>query len=473
MLGLAGRYGYHRDELYYLVAGRHPAWGYDDQPPLAPMLARSMDVLFPGSVTGLRLPSAVAVAVVVLLAGLLARELGGARRAQLLAAGTAACAPVIVVSGHLLSTTILDILGWTLLSWLLVRWVRVRQDRLLLLAGPVTGLALLNKSLVVLLVAGILCGVLLAGPRQLLSRPALWLAAVVATALWVPNLWWQATHDWPQLEMSAVIRDDVGVGGAVALLPNQLLLLGPPLAGIAIAGLWRLLRTAESRPYRAFGWAYLVVLALTLVTGGREYYPAGLYPVLIAAGAVATVSWWSGGRVRARRALVGAALVLGAVSTVAIALPVYPVDRLADTPQAAVNYDAGETVGWPELAGTVADVYRSLPVSQRATAVILAGNYGQAGAIDRYGRPLGLPSPYSGHLNFWRWGPPPDTAAGPVILVGGAAAQLAPYCSPVTVVAHHDNGYGLDNEEQGIPIGVCDRLTRPWSEIWPGFHRFS
>jgi 4-amino-4-deoxy-L-arabinose transferase-like glycosyltransferase len=472
MLGLGGRYGYHRDELYYLVAGRHPAWGYDDQPPLAPMLARSMDALFPGSVAGLRLPSAVAVAVIVLLAGLLARDLGGSRPAQLLAAGTAAATPVFVVSGHLLSTTILDILFWTLLSWLLVRWIRVRDDRLLLLAGPVAGLALLNKSLVVLLAAGILCGVLLAGPRQLLTRPALWLAAVVAAALWVPNLWWQATHDWPQLEMSAVIRDDQGVGGVVALLPNQLLLLGPPLAAIAIAGLWRLLRTGEARPYRAFGWAFLVVLALTLVTGGREYYPAGLYPVLVAAGAVATGSWWSRGRVRTRRSLVGAALALGAVSTVVIALPVYPVDRLADTPQAAVNYDAVETVGWPELAETVAEVYDSLPESQRATAVILTRNYGQAGAIDRYGRPLGLPAPYSGHLNFWRWGPPPDTATGPVILVG-VTAQLAPDCGTVTLVARHDNGYGLDNEEQGVPVSVCDRLTRPWSEIWPQLHRFS
>ncbi|MGW0433910.1 ArnT family glycosyltransferase [Micromonospora sp. NPDC003197] len=470
LLAASGRYGYHRDELYYRVAGRHLAWGYDDQPPLLPALARLTDSLSGGSLTALRLPTALVVGVTVFLVGLLTRELGGDRRAQLLAAIAWATTGVTLVSGHLLSTTPYDILCWTSIAWLLARWVRTRQDRLLLALGPVLGIGLLAKSLPLLFAAGLAVAVLISGPRELLRRPAVWVAAAIAVLLWAPNLWWQATHGWPQLEMSEVIRADTD--GPLGVLASQFLIMGPPLAVIWIAGLWRLLRTADARPYRFLGWAYLIVLGLVLATGGREYYPAGAYPALFAAGAIATVGWLARGG-QARRVVLAGGLVLNTVANIAIALPIYPVRVLPHTPQAMMNYDAGETVGWPELVATVADVHRSLPAAEQATAVILTSNYGEAGAIDRYGRPLGLPTPYSGHLNFWRWGPPADSATGPVIAVGERVGrQLAPHCASATVVARHDNGYGVENEEQGQSIWLCRGLDRPWSQLWPELRRF-
>ncbi|GAB3145841.1 glycosyltransferase family 39 protein [Micromonospora sonneratiae] len=472
LLAFSGRYGYHRDELYYLVAGRHLAWGYDDQPPLLPALARLTDSLSGGSLTALRLPTAVVVGVTVLLVGLLTRELGGGRWAQLLAAVGWATTGVAMVSGHLLSTTPYDVLCWTTTAWLLARWVRTRDDRMLLALGPVLGVGLLAKSLPLLFVAALAIAVLISGPREILRRPALWIAAGIAVALWAPNLWWQATHGWPQLTMTGVIRADADFGGRLGLLPSQVLIMGPPLAVIWIAGLWRLLRNPDARRYRFLGWAYLVVLALTLLTGGREYYPAGAYPVLFASGAIATIGWLSRGA-RGRRAALGVGLVLNGLSTVTIALPIYPVRTLPHTPQAMINYDAGETVGWPELVSTVARVHRSLPASEQATAVILTRNYGQAGAIDRYGRPLGLPTPYSGHLNFWRWGPPADSATGPVIVIGRwPAEELSRLCGTVVQVASNDNGYGVENEEQGAPIWLCRDLDRPWSQVWPELRRF-
>jgi 4-amino-4-deoxy-L-arabinose transferase-like glycosyltransferase len=471
LIAFSGRYGYHRDELYYRVAGRHLAWGYDDQPPLVPALARLTDALSGGSLVALRLPTALVVAATVLLVGLLTRELGGGRAAQVLAAVCWATTPLVVVSGHLLSTTPYDLLCWTLTAWLLARWVRTRGDRLLVALGPVVGVGLLAKNLPLIYLAALAGAILISGPRDVLRRPALWAGALIALALWAPNLWWQATHGWPQLAMTAVIRDDADFGGRAGLLPSQFLVMGPPLAVVWIAGLWRLLRNPQARPHRFLGWAFLLVLALVLLSGGREYYPGGAYPALIGSGAVATVGWLGRATGRARRAVLATVLAVNAVATIAISLPVYPVAVLHATPQAAVNDDAGETVGWPELAATVAGVHRSLPADERATAVVLTGNYGQAGALDRYGPALGLPRPYSGHLAFWRWGPPPDSATGPVIVVGRQADELAPSCTSISVVARHDNGHDLDNEEQGVPVHLCRGLRRTWSQIWPDLRR--
>jgi 4-amino-4-deoxy-L-arabinose transferase-like glycosyltransferase len=473
LAAFSGRYGYHRDELYYVVAGRHLDWGYDDQPPLVPALARLTDGLSGGSLVALRLPTALVVAVTALLVGLLARELGGDRWVQLLAATFWATSGVALVSGHLLSTTPYDILCWTAIALLAARWVRTRDDRLLLALGPVVGVGLLAKNLPLLFLAALAGAILISGPRELLRRPALWIAAVVAAAIWAPNLWWQATHDWPQLTMTGAIQEDANYGGRIGILPAQFLIMSPPLALIWIPGLWRLLRNPQARPYRFLAWAFLLVLGLVLVTGGREYYPAGAYPALFAAGAAAAVGWVTRAAVGLRRALLLALVAVNAVTMTAIALPVFPVRWFPNTIQAAFNDDAAETIGWPELVDTVAGVYRSLPAAEQATAVIITANYGQAGAIDKYGPARGLPAPYSGHLNFWRWGPPPDTATGPAIFVGDWTTDgLVPYCGSASIAARVDNGYGVDNDEQETPIWLCRDVRGPWSKFWPQLRRF-
>lgn len=471
LLVFSGRYGYHRDELYYIVAGRHPAWGYDDQPPLLPFLARVTDEVSGGSLVALRFPAVIVVTATVLLVGLLTRELGGDRKAQVLAAICWATAPLTIIGGHLLSTTPFDILCWTTLAWLVARWVRTQDDRLLLALGPVAGIGLLAKSLPVIFMTALALALLIVGPRQVFRKPQLWIAAAIALALWAPNLWWQATHGWPQLQMTAVIREDADWGGRVGVLPTQFLIVGPPLAVIWVSGLWRLMRNPEARPYRFLGLTYLLVLALVLVTGGREYYPGGAYPALFASGAIAVTGWLARAANRPRTKGLATMLTFNAVATIALSLPIYPASVFPKTPQAEINYDAGETIGWQELTATVARVYQSLPEQDRKTAVILAGNYGQAGAIAKYGPAHGLPAPYSGHLAFWRWGPPPDTMTGPVILIGRwTADELAPYCGSSAIAARNDNGYGVDNDEQGVPIWVCRDLRQPWSAIWPDLH---
>jgi 4-amino-4-deoxy-L-arabinose transferase-like glycosyltransferase len=477
LVAFASGYGYHRDELYFLAAAQNLDWAYADQGPITPLIARAMTELAPDSLTLLRLPSAVAAGVTVLLTGLLARELEASRRAQLIAAACAGVAAVVLFTGHLLSTSTFDLLAWTALSWLAVRAIRTRDDRLWLVAGVVLGLGLLNKPLPAFLALGMLAGVAIAGPRRLLRNPYVWSGAAIALALWSPWIVWQADHGWPQIDVSEEIAAGESTSSESwwAIVPFQVLLVSPLLAPIWIAGLVRLFRDPSIREFRFLAWAWLVLAVVFMASGGKPYYLAGLLPALIGAGAAPADRWVERGEQRARKAaLIGAVAISGVIGAV-ISLPILPAEN-AD-PVIALNEDVGETIGWPEFATTVAGVYRALPNRERA--VILAGNYGEAGAIDRYGPDLGLPPAHSGHNAYGDWGPPPGRN-GPVIVVGlgggeslpaspGASADREAPLRDCEVAARIDNDAGVDNQEQGRDVLVCDRPRRPWSQIWAAF----
>jgi hypothetical protein len=465
LVAVAGRYGPHRDELYFLRAGREAAFGYVDQPPLTPLVAAGMDALAPGSLVALRVPSALAAGAVVLLTGLLARELGGGRAAQLLAAASMGVSAVLLAVGHLLSTSTFDLLAWTALSWLLVRALR-DGGRAWLWAGVVAGLALQNKVQPAFLLAALLVGVVTVGPRSALRSPWPWAGGAVALALWAPNLLWQAVHGWPQLELAEAIA--AGGSGTsepwYLFLPYQLVLVSPLLVPVWAAGWWRLARDPELRPFRCFAVGYVVLAALFLGTGGKPYYLAGLYPVLLAAGAVPVVAWARGGR--GRGVAVGSALAGSLLVDALLMLPLVPVDRLAATPVVDVNYDAGETVGWPALVATVEDAWTRLPAGEEAA--VLTRNYGEAGAVDRFAPALG--PAFSGHNAYWDWGPPPEEVTA-VVAVGLPEDGLRRWFARVEVAGRVDNGVGLDNDEQGVAVLVASDRRVPWAEVWPQLRR--
>ena len=468
LVGLASRYGYHRDELYYLAAGHHLAWGYPDQPPWTPLLARLMSALAPGSLTLLRLPSALAAAGTIVLTGLLAREFGAGRSAQVLAALSVALSGLLLGSDHLLSTTAFNLFVWTLLLWLVVRTLRVGDRGMWIVIGLVAGAGLLNSDLVAFLLVAILVGVLVAGPRPLVTMPTVWIGGLIALILWAPYLVWQAQHGWPELAVSR----SIAAGGSgtstprALILPEQLVLVSPYLCPVWIAGLVRLLRDPALRWCRAIGLAYVALAILFLVTGGKGYYLATALPVLLAAGSRPAIDWLERGRVRLRRTIAVAALVLTALGTVLFTLPVLPVGLVHRTPIVALNYDEGETIGWPTFVSQIAQVYDRVPPAQRPTTSILASNYGEAGAVDRFGAPFGLPPASSPQDGFWYWGPPPSSAHT-FVVVGFKEHQLATLFGGCTLGTRLNNEFGIHDQEQGSPVWTCSRLKADWSLTWP------
>ncbi len=457
LLVFAGGYGYHRDELYFLVVGAHPAWGYVDQPPLVPLLAHAMDSLFPGSLVMLRVPPALAAAAVVLLTGLSARELGARRSGQVLAAGCMAVGAITLAAGHLAGTTVFDVLCWTLVMWLALVAVG-RDERAWLAAGLVAGVGLEVKTLMAFLLVALAVALLLAGPRHSFRSPWLWAGVVVALLLALPDLLWQATHDWPQLDMASSIA--AGESGTSAprwqFVPFQLVMVSPLLCPVWIVGLVRLLRSPVLRPWRFAGATYLVLLAVFVATEAKPYYLAGMFPVLLAAGAQPVVGWARGA---GRRVLVGVALVLSLVIDGLLFLPLVPPDALAGTPIVDVNYDAGETVVWPRFVATVTGVVEDQPPG----TVVLTGNYGELGALARFAPDVAV---YSGHNALGNLGPPPESVDR-VVAVGFDRATLAAWFDTCHAAATYDNGLDVDNEEQGATVWVCSGLHGSWASLWP------
>jgi hypothetical protein len=462
LLWYAAQYGFHRDELYFVVAGRHPAFGYPDQPPLTPLLAAGAEAILGPTPVGLRIVSGLAMMATTILAALTARELGGGRSAQVVAAVAMAVTPGILLAGHLLATANIDILVWAIVLWLVARILGGGDPRLWLVVGVVAGVGLLNKHLVVFLGASLAAGLLLAR-RDVLRRPEPWVAVGIALIIWLPNLAWQAANGWPQLEMGRVIADRDGLENRVLLVPMQLILVGL-MAPVLLAGVWRLLASAAMRPWRPIGLGYVVVLVLILLTGGKGYYAAGYLPAVIAAGAIPIAAWIAGrpGRVAGAAALAVGSALLGAV----ISLPILPASSPVVAAVAEVNSESIEQVGWPELVDRVTRVVDDLDPAERASAVIFTGNYGEAGALTVLGAGRDLPPIHSGHQGFHDWGPPPEDAST-VVVVGIFPEHAGRMFSGCRTVAYVDNGQGVENEEQGLPILACGPPIRPWSELWP------
>ena len=471
LIAFSARYGYHRDELYFLAAGHHLAWGYPDQPPLVPLLARAMSALAPTSLLVLRLPSAVGSGGLVMLAGLTAREFGAERRAQALAAVCVAVAPLTIGAGHLLSTTTFDLPAWALAGWLSIRILRTGNDRLWLAVGLVAGIGLFDSDLIAFLLFAVVAGLAVAGPRRPFGSIWLYAGGAIAVAMWLPYLAWQASHGWPELAIARSIAS--GGSGTSAprweILPFQLVLLGL-VTPVWVAGLDRLLRGGALRWCRALGVAFIVLLVVFTVTGGKPYYLAGIFTVLLAAGAEPTLDWIRRSRSRERAGLLAAAAAV-TLAEITATLPLVPAADLHDTWIVALNYDAGETVGWPAYVREIAGVYRSLPAAQRSSAIVLGSNYGEAGAVERYGPADGLPAAYSGDNGFWYWGPPPASAAT-AIAVGFGRARLTPFCGSLRLAAQLDNHVGVQDDEQGAPVWVCSPLRAPWTVTWPRLRFF-
>ena len=469
LLAVAGQYGFHGDEMYFVVAGRHPALGYVDQPPLTPLLSAASVALLGVSPAAVRVLPALEMGAVVLLIALIARDLGGSPRAQVLAAITAALSGYLG-AGHLDTTTEPDLLAWAIVLWLLVRLLAGGDRRLWLAVGVVTGIGLENKDTLLFLGAGLAAGLVLTRRWDVVRSPWAWSAIGIAIVIWAPNLAWQAANGWPQLTMASQISGYAGDNRA-QVVPLLWLFTGPLLFPISAAGLGWLLLARAAVPWRAIGIAGIVALALVFVAGGKAYYAIGTASVWMAAGGIVLDRWLDRGHPRIKATAFAVAAVLSTSLIVLLTLPILPLATYATTSLPATVPDTANQVGWPQFVATVEGVVASLPADERARAVILTNDYSEASPLILLG--TGLPPVYSGHNSYWSWGPPPDDRTVVIHVGGWRPADYGRYFSGCRDVATIDNGLGIPNGEQGGAVTVCTGLRQPWSVMWPALRTIS
>jgi 4-amino-4-deoxy-L-arabinose transferase-like glycosyltransferase len=471
LLAGSGRYGYHRDELYFIEAGERLAWGYVDQPPLTPLVAWLTGVVH-RSLFALRLLPAISVGGLIVLAGAFARRFEGRTFAQALAALATGAAGIFLALGHLLSTTTFDVLVSALLIYLVLRVIQTGEQRLWLVAGAVAGIGLLNKWTVLFVAGALFLGVLMTEHRRLLRAPLLWLGVGIALMMWSPNLIWQAQNGWPFFEIAESLHaEGVDEANSFLFLPLQVLLIGPIALPIWVAGLRSFFRDERMTPYRFVAWTFVVLVVVFVALSSKPYFLAALYVPLLGAGSVATERFLERPKLWLTRRWVVAAVVIGGVAGLPMALPLLPAEVLTETPFNQMNQELGETYGWKSFVRQVAAGYRTLPTEQQSRATVFTLSYGEAGAIDLYGAELGLPSASSGHNNYWLWGPPDAEA---VVIVGHFSPEyLDRFFVGVERIGTITNEVGLENEEYGAPIWSADGPRDSWSEVWPALRHYN
>lgn len=481
-LALANRYGYFRDELYFLDCGRHLDWGYVDHAPLIGLLAR-IALLLGGALPVLRGFPAIAGSALVFLTGALAWRLGGGRFAQGLAALAVLVMPIRLGIDSLFSMNSFEPLFWTGAAYVLVRIIQTGDRRRWLLVGLLLGAGVMNKHSTAFFGVALAAGIVLTPLRRELRTLWPWLGAAVAALVVSPNLVWQVRHDFATLEdLRNVARTGKNVVlGPIAFMGQQLLVTHPVLLPLWLAGLVRLFR-AEAGRYRALAWTFVVLFVLMFALKAKHYYLAPIYPTVLAAGGVAleaASARWAFTRDRLWPRLAASVLVLAAGAVTApLVLPLLSPERYRAYERALgigqskteVGHEGplpqmfGDQFGWPELVAEVARVYHALPPDERAKAAIFTGNYGEAGAINLFGPAYGLPTAVSGHQTYFFWGP--RGATGEVVIVlQGSRERLQQRCASVEEAGRHFHPWGMAEENR--PIHVCRGLKTPLPELWP------
>jgi Dolichyl-phosphate-mannose-protein mannosyltransferase len=467
-LATNGRYGFHRDELQFLSDARHLDWGFVAYPPLTPFLQHIGLDLFGLSLIGLRLFSVLAQAVVILVSGLMARDLGGGRLAQFAAAFSVALSPVPIFEATEFQYTSFAILWWVLVCWFTIRLLKTENQRWWIAVGAAIGLGLLTKYAIVFFIAGLVAGMVLTPARRWFASKGFWLGVAVALLIFLPNLIWLARHDWISYTFLQHIHvRDVGEGRAEGYWKYQFL----ADANLFSAPMWiaGLIAFFVNRRYRLLAWMYVLPVAIFWLNKGRFYYVAETYPALLAMGAVVGESWLAHLSKYPRRALItvffAGVTVMGAYASAQI-VPIASSGPLRDY-ALKQNEDLREEIGWDELVRTVAQIRDSLPADQRAHLGITTGNYGEYGAIDILGRAYGLPQPIGTTNSEWFRGfpdPPPTT----FIVLGLRPEQANAIFTGCRLAGHNVNAEGIRNEESLYhpDIFVCGPTRESGSQLW-------
>jgi 4-amino-4-deoxy-L-arabinose transferase-like glycosyltransferase len=480
-------YGFFRDELYFIICGFHPAWGYVDQPPVVPLLAAGSQ-LFGHSLFLLRaLPAAFAAGGVYVTCRIVA-QLGGGVFAAILATLAFFAAGVLESFGMKVGPDMIGLWLWPLAALYVLRIADGADPRWWIAAGACIGVALESKYSVIFFALAILAGLPLTPQRRVLGSRWFFAGAATAAIIALPNILWQAAHGFPMWELLRNAQHGKNVVAAPALfLIQQLLLTNLFASPIWIAGLVWLFANPR---VRFLAYAYVILIAAMIALHAKHHYPADVYPIPMAAGGVAVEAWTR--RVRLLRPLLVAATLAAALFFLPFSLPVLsepamlrytdfvgPALHVGRSTMATEHFrtsalpeDWADMHGWPQLVATVATVYHGLPPAQRAQAAIVTSNYGEAAAVDFFGPAYGLPPALAGHNNYWLWGTH-GYSGNVVIDVDGdcgrtdlpglfAHAKLVTTSNPPWVISY----------EQDIPISLCTGIREPLSVLWPRLRRY-
>lgn len=474
-----GFYDYFRDEFYYLACSDHLAWGYVDHPPLSIILLWFTRLFLGDSLFAIRLLPAFASAGIVLLTGMITRELGGNPRAQFMASLSALLTPIYLVLCDFYSMNAFEPLFWMGMTLTFIRIVKTDNQKLWIVFGLLAGIGLQNKLSLgffgMAVIAGLLAGSL---RRQLLSR-WIWYGGALALLLAVPNILWQLAHHWPTLEFSRHATEfKNALMSPLEFLLMQVIFHNPLAFPLWLIGLGALFVQKDLKRYRLFAIAYVLLFALFVIQRGKPYYLSPIYPLLFAAGAIVFENFTVRRSLGWLRNSYLTILIVGGIAITLVFLPVMPVEtyvrvssalRLSDIKterhgDTQLQQVLADRFGWREMTATVARVYQSLPPEDRARVAIYAQNYGQAGAIDFFGKQYDLPPAVSGHNNYWLWGMR-GRSGEVMIVVGGNAHEHSHAYRSVDSVAFHTNAYAMPYETN-LTIFVCRGLKLPIEELW-------
>jgi len=476
----APRYGYFRDELYYLACGEHPAWGYVDQPPMIAWMAWLLQHSIGTSLYALRLLPMLGQVGAILMTAVLARDLGGRRWAMFVSAVAVLVAPILLGLSHLFTMNAFDPLLWVLLAWLLVRLIQTGNEKLWLLVGVLVGVTLLNKYGVVFLLPGLLFGMIVTPLRRSLVRPWFWLGTAMATLIALPNFLWQRHWHYPFYQLLVNIRS----GPRDVMLPplpylwQQTQMIGFISAVLVVLGLWFLF-SRRGRRYMVLGFGFLGTLGLLMLLKGKFYYVAPVYPMMFAAGSVMFEQITE----RRRWKWVRPAYVLALVAVGALIAPtIYPIlpvrtyiayskklgiqqQKFENQPMSELPQIYADMFGWEERVRIVADYFHSLSPEEQKVTAIGASDYGQAGAIDFFGPKYGLPKSISDNNNYWIWGPRNYHGESVILMNEGSPEKYMKMCQSLTLVARPSDPYSRPDANR--PIYHCRGLKTDLQRLWP------
>jgi len=476
------QYGYFRDEFDYMACGDHLAWGYVDHPPLVPFLMKISRLVLGDSLRSIRIVPALATSAAVILTAMIARELGGRRFAMVVSALAFIAVPFYLNDGSVMTTNCLEPLLWMGCVYFAIQAIKREDPRYWLWFGIVAGVGLEEKYSIAVLGFAIVVGLLLTGQRRVFTAKWIWLGGALAFLVFLPNLLWNVQNHWPFAELMHNIKAE---GRDVVLSPlayfaQQVLIGQPLLAPVWITGLLAFLFSARLKPYRFLGWSYLTAFTVFVVLKGKNYYLGPIYPVYLAAGAVVIESSIARSRqVWLKPALV-TLIVASGVWLAPVVMPVLTVEHfisyVAKLPfevprsehshmRAVLPQHFADQFGWEEIVAAVNQAYSRLSPEERAGCGIFAQNYGQAGAIDLFGRRYGLPPALSGHQTYFLWGPR-GYSGNCLIVVDDSRESLERLFEHVEFVGKSaDNPYALERE---IPVFICRGAKfGTLADLWP------